>query len=83
MCYTLVKRLFSISTILILKVLRRLEALAETWRELEGKVDPVIFSKVAALQEEQTEHAKEWRDMINTYFYRKSGIRDEHARKIY
>lgn len=59
------------------------EALAETWRELEGKVDPVIFDKVAALQEEQAEHAKEWRDMINTYFYRKSGIADEQARKIY
>ncbi|GGH49885.1 xylan alpha-(1-_2)-glucuronosidase [Paenibacillus silvae] len=59
------------------------EALAETWRELEGKVDPVIYSKVAELQAEQAEHAKEWRDMINTYFYRKSGIQDEHARKIY
>lgn len=59
------------------------EALLETWRELEGKVDPVIFSKVAALQEEQADHAKEWRDMINTYFYRKSGIQDEQARKIY
>ncbi|MEK3823674.1 alpha-glucuronidase family glycosyl hydrolase [Paenibacillus sp. FSL K6-1558] len=59
------------------------EALLETWRELEGKVDPVIFNKVAALQEEQADHAKEWRDMINTYFYRKSGIQDEQARKIY
>ena len=59
------------------------EALADTWRELEGKVDPDIFNKVAALQEEQAEHAKEWRDMINTYFYRKSGIQDEHARTIY
>lgn len=59
------------------------EALAETWKELEGKVDPVIYSKVAALQAEQAEHAKEWRDMINTYFYRKSGIQDEHARTIY
>ncbi|MGQ8872013.1 alpha-glucuronidase family glycosyl hydrolase [Paenibacillus sp. TSA_86.1] len=59
------------------------EALAETWRELEGRVDPDIFNKVAALQEEQAEHAKEWRDMINTYFYRKSGIQDEQARTIY
>lgn len=59
------------------------EALAETWRELEGKIDPVIFNTVAARQEEQAEHAKEWRDMINTYFYRKSGIQDEQSRRIY
>lgn len=59
------------------------EALAETWRGLEGKIDPVIFSKVASLQDNQAEHAKEWRDMINTYFYRKSGIADEQGRTIY
>ncbi|MFB5760099.1 hypothetical protein [Paenibacillus medicaginis] len=28
------------------------------------------------------EHAGEWRDMINTYFFRKSGIPDEHERTI-
>nr|WP_223263981.1 hypothetical protein [Paenibacillus sp. IHB B 3084] len=27
--------------------------------------------------EHQAEHAKEWRDRINTYFYRKSGITSE------
>lgn len=59
------------------------QALAETWRGLEGKIDPVIFSKVASLQDNQAEHAKEWRDMINTYFYRKSGIADEQGRTIY
>lgn len=59
------------------------EALAETWRQLEGKIDPAIFSKVASLQDNQAEHAKEWRDMINTYFYRKSGIADEQGRTIY
>ncbi|GGE25694.1 hypothetical protein GCM10011391_00080 [Pullulanibacillus camelliae] len=32
---------------------------------------------------EQEEHAKEWRDIINTYFYRKSGIADEKGRTIY
>lgn len=59
------------------------EELANQWRSLEGKMDASIYDKVAALQEEQAEHAKEWRDMINTYFYRKSGINDEQGRTIY
>ncbi|MNC60453.1 Xylan alpha-(1-_2)-glucuronosidase [compost metagenome] len=57
--------------------------LANQWRSLEGKIDASIYDKVAALQEEQAEHSKEWRDMINTYFYRKSGIDDEQGRTIY
>lgn len=57
--------------------------LAQTWGQLEGKIDPTVFDKVATLQAGQAEHAKEWRDMINTYFYRKSGIADEQGRTIY
>jgi alpha-glucuronidase len=33
--------------------------------------------------QEQAEHSQEWRDIINTYFYRKSGFKDELNRKIY
>ncbi|WP_121875388.1 MULTISPECIES: hypothetical protein [Petrotoga] len=29
------------------------------------------------------ESAKEWRDVINSYFYRKTMIYDEKGRKIY
>jgi alpha-glucuronidase len=31
----------------------------------------------------QVVDAKEWRDVVNTYFYRKTGIKDEYGRKIY
>jgi alpha-glucuronidase len=31
----------------------------------------------------QAEHASEWRDRVNTYFYRKSGIPDAAGRLIY
>jgi alpha-glucuronidase len=31
----------------------------------------------------QLDSAKEWRDRINTYFYRKSGVEDNQGRKIY
>lgn len=31
----------------------------------------------------QKEHAAEWRDVVNTYFFRKSGIPDERGRQIF
>ncbi len=59
------------------------EELKNRWLALEGKIDDVRFRHVLARQEEQAEHSKEWRDIINTYFYRKSGIPDELNRTIY
>ncbi|BAB04780.1 alpha-glucuronidase family glycosyl hydrolase [Halalkalibacterium halodurans] len=59
------------------------EQLLESWRSLEGKVDSERFQQVLERLEHQAEHAKEWRDVINTYFYRKSGIPDEKKRTIY
>lgn len=31
----------------------------------------------------QKQHSCEWRDVINTYFYPKTGVPDAHGRKIY
>ncbi|MDY8045038.1 hypothetical protein UY416_01860 [Paenibacillus polymyxa] len=42
-----------------------------------------MYEQVLKRLEHQTEHAKEWRDRINTYFYRKSGIADQKDRPIY
>jgi alpha-glucuronidase len=33
--------------------------------------------------ERQRLNAREWRDQVNTYFYRHTGIPDERGRKIY
>jgi alpha-glucuronidase len=33
--------------------------------------------------EHQAVHAAEWRDQINSYCYRKSGIPDEKGRRIF
>ena len=33
--------------------------------------------------DEQVRCAEEWRDQINTYFFRKSGVPDAHGRRIY
>ncbi len=59
------------------------EELFETWKSLEGKVSSEIFDLVSHRFELQIYNAKEWRDQVNSYFYRKSGIADEKQRKIY
>ncbi|GAA0349080.1 alpha-glucuronidase family glycosyl hydrolase [Bacillus horti] len=53
------------------------------WLTLEDKIEPVIFEHVKGRLIEQSEHAKEWCDRINSYFYRKSGIADTQNRLIY
>jgi alpha-glucuronidase len=59
------------------------EILKSKWSELKGRIDDKIFERVSKRLEMQLEHAKEWRDVINTYFYRRTGIPDEKGRKIY
>ncbi|MFI8533672.1 alpha-glucuronidase [Streptomyces aquilus] len=53
------------------------------WDALAGVVDPVRHARVAERFEEQLRSAREWRDQINSYFFRKSGVPDEHGRTIY
>ncbi|MHB8062170.1 MAG: alpha-glucuronidase family glycosyl hydrolase [Ruminiclostridium sp.] len=57
--------------------------LKNKWLSLRGMVSEEIFKHVLERLEGQLEYAKEWRDVINTYFYRKTGITDELGRKIY
>lgn len=61
----------------------RLQYWIGRWAELEGKIDADRFGHVSERLKEQLDSAKEWRDVINTYFYRKSGIADERGRVIY
>jgi alpha-glucuronidase len=57
--------------------------LKEKWLTLKGKVEDEIFHMVLERLEMQIRNATEWRDVVNTYFYRKTGIDDVHGRKIY
>ncbi|MEK5408977.1 alpha-glucuronidase family glycosyl hydrolase [Paenibacillus sp. FSL W8-0439] len=57
--------------------------LRDTWVSLHEQLNERVYEQVLARLEHQAEHAKEWRDRINTYFYRKSGIPDEKNRPIY
>lgn len=59
------------------------EALPAIWERTAGLVDPALHARVRELLEEQVRSAREWRDQINTYFFRKSGVPDAHGRRIH
>ncbi len=59
------------------------ERLKSDWLPLKGQVDPDFFAEVLRRLDLQIEDAREWRDVVNTYFFRKTGVPDEKKRKIY
>lgn len=59
------------------------EQFRQGWSSLEGKIEERAFRCVTERFERQLVNAREWRDQVNTYFYRKCGIEDEKGRKIY
>ncbi|MCT2537017.1 alpha-glucuronidase [Aquibacillus koreensis] len=61
----------------------QVEGLITRWNSLEGKMDDYRFNNVKERLHMQLKNAREWRDQINTYFYRKSGVPDAKNRTIY
>ena len=61
----------------------QVKEMVESWKTLQGLVDEHVYNHVLGRLHGQLEHAKEWRDVINSYFYRKTGIEDEKGRTIY
>ncbi|MFF4058874.1 alpha-glucuronidase [Streptomyces sp. NPDC001668] len=59
------------------------EAAQDVWASLVDLVDPARHARGAERFEEQLRSAREWRDQINSYFFRKSGVPDERGRTIY
>ncbi|MBN2221679.1 MAG: alpha-glucuronidase [Vallitaleaceae bacterium] len=59
------------------------EEMLKVWKSLEKEVDSIVYQRVLKRMEHQLEHSKEWRDQINSYFYRKSATEDELHRLIY
>lgn len=61
----------------------QVKTLIEKWSSLKGKIDDETYNLVLKKLKIQLKDAEEWRDVVNTYFYRKTGIKDIHGRKIY
>ena len=59
----------------------RVEAMAEVLKALD--IPEPDRAEAAKRMEMQIANAREWRDVVNTFFHRLSGIDDEKGRKIY
>ena len=61
----------------------KVEAYQKQWETLKNEIDEASYQNVKERLEEQRRSAREWRDQVNTYYYRKSGVEDARGRKIY
>lgn len=59
------------------------EEMLRQWSYLDGIIDEGTYKRVLDRLQLQLESSIEWRDMVNSYFYRKSGIGDSLNRTIY
>ena len=59
------------------------QQMLELWKGLKDRLDEHTYSSVLTCFECQLANAREWRDQINTYFWRKTGIADAKGRTIY
>jgi len=59
------------------------EEMIAAWEKLQDLIPKQIYDNVRERFDRQLANACEWRDQVNSYFYRKSGIADKKGRKIY
>lgn len=59
------------------------DEMVERFAALQERLPDKVFARITERLAHQKVHSREWRDQINTYFYRKSGIADERGREIY
>lgn len=59
------------------------ESMLNDWKSLKDSLESEVYNSVISRFERQLANAREWRDQINTYFRRKTGIDDNKGRKIY
>lgn len=65
------------------EVERMQAAWADICNQAGQGLDARLVDRVSRLLAEQHRSATQWRDQVNTYFWRKSGILDEHGRTIH
>lgn len=61
----------------------KVEEFYKAWKSLENHIDEEIFNQVMERFIIQLKDSKEWRDVVNTYFFRRTGTPDEKGRQIY
>jgi alpha-glucuronidase len=59
------------------------EAMVARWRLIAERFEPGVRENVSARFEAQLANAREWRDQVNTFFFRLSGVPDAHGRTIH
>lgn len=59
------------------------EQMIHYWKYLDNLIEDKIYERVMKRLNHQLINSMEWRDVVCTYFYRKSGIPDVLNRKIY
>lgn len=57
-------------------------AMRRRWEQLAGVVDAALHTRVRERLDEQLRCAEQWRDQVNAYFFRKSGVSDARGRRI-
>ncbi len=62
---------------------RDVEDFIRQWQSLERHLPKAVFKSVRDRLARQLENAREWRDVVNTYFHRMTEIPDEKDRLIY
>ena len=59
------------------------DEMVSRFEKLKGKLPDQVYERAMERFLHQKKHSREWRDQINTYFYRKTGIPDDRGRTIY
>ncbi|GHU78159.1 xylan alpha-(1-_2)-glucuronosidase [Spirochaetia bacterium] len=59
------------------------EELIKIWESIKDSLSAGVYESVYARLKRQLANAREWRDVLNTYFWRKTGIGDAKGRTIY
>lgn len=59
------------------------EEMIRVWESLKGRIPAASYELVRERFDRQLYNAKEWRDQVNSYFYRKSNIPDEKNRVVF
>lgn len=65
------------------KGVEQVEEIIRTWEGIQDKIGSAVYASVRERMGRQLTNAIEWRDVVNTYFHRHTGIPDEQGRKIY